>query len=64
MAGEPPCRKGPGGAGWQQAQYASAVCPGSQEGKPLHPGVHQTQHNQPVKRGDCPAVFSTGSASP
>ncbi|KAK4816385.1 LOW QUALITY PROTEIN: hypothetical protein QYF61_016702 [Mycteria americana] len=31
------------------AQHESAACPGSQEGKP-HPGVHQTQHNQPVKR--------------
>ncbi|KAK4823871.1 hypothetical protein QYF61_007627 [Mycteria americana] len=28
----------------------SAACPGSQGSKPL-PGVHQTQHNQPVKRG-------------
>ena len=44
------------------AQYESAVCPGSQEGKP-HPGVHQTQSNQPVKRGVYPAVFTVGSAS-
>ena len=35
----------------------------SKEGK-LHPGVHQTQHNQLVKRGDYPAVFSIGAASP
>ena len=40
----------------------SAVCPGSQEGKP-HPGVHQTQHSQLVKN-DYLAVFSTGVASP
>ena len=38
------------------------MCPGSQEGK-RHPGVHQTQRNQPIKRGDCPAVFSVGAAS-
>jgi len=36
---------------------------GSPEGKP-RPGVHQTQHNQLVKRGDRPAVFSVGAASP
>ena len=30
----------------------------------MHPGVHQTQYNQPVKRGDYPAVFSVGAASP
>ena len=41
----------------------SQQCPGSQEGKP-QPGVHQTQHDQPVKSGDCPAVFSAGAASP
>ena len=41
MAGEQPCRKGSGGAGRQQAQCESAVCPGSQEGKP-HPGVHHS----------------------
>ena len=35
----------------------------SKEGK-LHPGVHQTQHNQLVKRGDSPAVFSVAAASP
>ena len=63
MAGEQPCRKGSGGAGRQQTLYESAVCPGSQEGK-LHRGVHQTQHNQPIKRGDYPAVFSVGAASP
>ena len=45
------------------SRRVSSVCPGSQEGKP-HPGVQQTQHNQPVKRGDCPAVFSIGVASP
>lgn len=36
---------------------------GSQGGKP-HPGVHQTQHHQFVKRGDYPTLFSTGAASP
>lgn len=29
----------------------------------MHPGVNQTQHNQPVKRGDYPAVFSIGVTS-
>jgi len=58
-----PFRKGPEGAGLQQAQQKPAVFPGSQEGKP-HPGVHQTQHNQPVMRENHPAVFSVGVASP
>ena len=35
----------------------------SKEGK-LHAGVHQTQHKQLVKRGDYPAVFRVGAASP
>jgi len=30
----------------------------------MHPGVHQTQHQQTVQRGDCPTEFSTGLASP
>ena len=63
VAGEQPCREGSGGAGRQQVQYESAVCSGSQEGKP-HPGVHQTQHNQPIKRGDYPTGHSVGAASP
>ena len=46
---EEPGRQGFGGAGRQQAQYEAAVSPGSQEGK-LHPGVRQTQHNQPVSK--------------
>jgi len=37
VAGEQPRRKGPEGADQQQAQWESAACPGSQEGKP-HPG--------------------------
>lgn len=41
----------------------SSVCPDSQEGK-LHPGVHLTQHHQPVKRSDYLAVFDVGAASP
>lgn len=41
----------------------SSVCPGSQEHK-SHPGLHQTQQNQPVKGGDYPAVFRVGVASP
>jgi len=53
-----------GGAGWQQAQCEPAAGPGSREGKPLHPGVHQTQPSQPVKKGDCSAIFSVGAASP
>lgn len=48
----------------QQAQREPAVCPGSQESK-LHFGMHYTQHNQnEVKRGDSPAIFSIGAASP
>ena len=62
-AGEQPCREGPGGAGWQQGPQESAMCPGSPEGKPW-PGVHQAQHNRPVRRGDRPAAFSAGAASP
>ena len=62
MAGEQPCRKGSGGAGQQQAPHEPAACPGSPEGK-SHPGVHQTQHNQPGKRGDGPAVSSIGASS-
>jgi len=30
----------------------------------LHPGVHQTQSNQLIKRGDDPTIFSVGVASP
>lgn len=30
----------------------------------LHRGVQQTQHKQPVKRGDCPAVFGVCAVSP
>ncbi|KAJ7425342.1 hypothetical protein WISP_23674 [Willisornis vidua] len=41
----------------------SQQCPGSQEGQPC-PGGHQAQHHQPVKGGDCPALLSTGTASP
>lgn len=63
MSGKQPCRKGFGIAGRQQAQYGAAVCPGSQESKP-HPGGHQTQYKQPVKRGDYPTAFSVGTASP
>ena len=62
MAGEQPCRKGPGGAGWQQAPQEPSLCPGSPEGK-LHSGARQTQHNQPVRRGNCLTVFSVGAAS-
>jgi len=62
VAGEQPCRKASVGAGGQQAQQESAGCPGSQVGKP-HPGVHQIQYSQPVRRGDYPAVFSLGVAS-
>jgi len=60
---EQPCRKGSGGAGQHQAQQESAGCPGSPEAKPL-PGVHQTEHNHPVRRGNHPTVFSIGTASP
>ncbi|XP_049667156.1 suppressor of SWI4 1 homolog isoform X1 [Accipiter gentilis] len=35
----------------------------SGEDKP-HAGGHQTQHDQPVERGDCPAVFSVGAVTP
>lgn len=28
-----------------------------------HLGMHQIHHNQLVKKGDCPAVFSTGAGS-
>jgi len=63
VSGEQPCRKGSGGAGGQQAQEEPAVCPGSQEGKPSW-GGHQPQHEEMVKRGDCPAVFRIGAASP
>jgi len=50
VAGELPCRKGSGVVGRQQAQQEPAVCSGSPEGK-LHPGMHQTQCDQPVERG-------------
>ena len=63
VAGERLSRKGPGGAGQQLAQCEPTVSPGSQEGK-LHFGVCYTQHSQPVKRGDSPAIFSVGVASP
>lgn len=46
------------------ATGVTSVCAlGSQEGK-SHPGVHQTQHHQLVKRGDYPILFSIGAASP
>lgn len=51
MAGKQPCRKGSWGAGQHKTQYNSQLCSGTQEGKP-HPGVNQTQANQPVMRGD------------
>lgn len=35
-----------------------------QAGGQTHPGVHQTQHHQPVRRGDHPAVLSSGAVSP
>ena len=38
-------------------------CPGSQEGQAC-PGMHQAQHRQPGKGGDCPALLCTGAASP
>lgn len=38
-------------------------CSGSQEGR-LHPGEHQTLHNQLVNRGNHLAVFSVVVASP
>jgi len=56
-------QKGIWGAGQQQAPQEPAASPGSPEGKP-HPGVHQTQHNRPVRRGDRPPAFSTEVASP
>ena len=62
VAGEQPCRKASEAAGRHQAQHHPAVCPGSTEGK-LHPRLHQTQHHQPVKRGDHPAVCSAPAAS-
>ena len=37
------------------------VCPGSQKGQP-YPGVHQAQHSQPIKGGDCPTLHCTGVA--
>jgi len=33
------------------------------EAKRLHPGLHQTQHSQLVKRGDYPALFNVSAAS-
>lgn len=30
----------------------------------IYLGAHQTRHDQPVKRGGCPTVFSVGAASP
>lgn len=51
------------GAGQHHAQYESAVCPGSQEGKP-HSGVHQTTHNHLMKRSDYPSVLNINAASP
>lgn len=53
---------GSGGAGQQQTLWEPAACPGSLEGR-QHPGMHQRQCNQPVKRGDCPTVLSIGAAS-
>lgn len=48
------------GAIWEcrsaAAQCEPTVCPGCLEAKP-HPGVHQTQHNQLVRRAECPVVF-------
>ena len=63
MAGDQLCEKGSKDVGEQQAKYGSSVCPGSQEGK-LQPGVRQTQRKWLVRRGDYPAVFSVGAASP
>jgi len=63
VAGEQPCRKESGGPSQQKDQQQLAVCLGSLEAK-LPAGVHQTQHDQTVQRGDYPAVFSIGAASP
>lgn len=38
-------------------------CPGTQEGQPCS-GVHQAEHQQAGKGGDCPTVLCTGAASP
>ncbi|KAF4795380.1 hypothetical protein TURU_093106 [Turdus rufiventris] len=48
---------------WGLDQSMSQQCPGSQESQ-LCPGVHQTQHHQPGKRGDCPTLLCFGTASP
>ncbi|CAM9283037.1 unnamed protein product, partial [Bubo scandiacus] len=40
VAGKLPGGKGPGGVGWQPAEYEPAVCPGGQEGQ-WHPGLYQ-----------------------
>nr|XP_005488224.1 leucine rich adaptor protein 1-like [Zonotrichia albicollis] len=37
------------------------MCPGSQK-RQMCPVVHQAQHHQPVKEGDCSAVQGTGTA--
>lgn len=29
-----------------------------------HPAIHETQHPQPARRGDHPALFNVGAASP
>lgn len=50
MAGEQPCRKGPG----VLMNSRLHIC---QQGDKCHPGVHQIQHNQTVNRGDCLLYF-------
>lgn len=51
------------GARGLSERHGSAASPGSQEGK-HHPGLHQTDINQLIKRGDCAAIFNICVASP
>lgn len=61
---ESSCRKGPEGPGWWQVEYKSVVS--WQPGGPAMfcPEVHQAQHHQLVKGGDCPALICTGVVLP
>jgi len=56
-------QKGIWGCCMTSGSTGTSSVPRQPRGK-LHPGVHQTQRNQTVKRSDYPVAFSTGVASP
>ena len=51
VAGKLPCRAGPAGPGWHQADHGPAMCPHGQGGQ-QPPGLQWAEHCQQAKGGD------------